>query len=102
MTKLGCSVDSCGYNQDNLCCRRDIVVGGCQATNKYDTMCESYKDCNHCMNSSKEPNTSLNINCDAVKCIHNDNHCCNAEHITISGSSANNSTQTLCSSFLAK
>lgn len=102
MTNLGCNAESCGYNRDNLCCRDNIVVGGCSAENKYDTMCTSYKECSSCSNSTGIPNNSLDVDCDAVNCKFNEEHRCSADHITISGSAASNSTQTLCSSFLAK
>ena len=102
MTNLGCNVDTCGYNKEHMCGRNNLVVGGCKAENKYDTCCTSFKELNSCSNACKSANSSLNVNCDAVNCIHNADHKCSADQITISGASASNSTQTICSSFSAK
>ncbi len=102
MTTLGCTVDTCGYNKDCCCCRSNIVVGGDSATCKDDTCCTSFKEEHACKNSTSSPNASLNVNCDATQCIYNDNRKCGAPHIDIAGATASTSTQTLCSTFVAK
>jgi len=46
------------------------------------------------------PEQRLEVACDAVKCIYNDNHVCSAEHIGIAGNGAKHAKDTECASFV--
>ena len=37
MTKLECSVDNCMYNEDQCCCKGDILITGKDAKNTSET-----------------------------------------------------------------
>lgn len=103
MTALDCSVTTCGYNDDRCCCRTEIDVKGIKANQNDDTCCGSFrKESSEFQNSTRTPNTNLSISCEAHNCVFNDSCVCNADHIDISGQSANNEDQTLCSSFTCK
>jgi hypothetical protein len=100
MTALDCSVSTCGYNSDRCCCRSQIDVKGTKADHNDDTCCGSFrKESDEFQNSVRTPNENLSISCEAANCIYNDAKICNAEHIDISGTSANSEDQTLFSSF---
>ena len=103
MTALDCCVTTCGYNDDNCCCRSEIDVKGTKADVRDDTCCGSFKE-GDCLssNSISSPNTSLVVSCEATNCVYNDSCRCSAEHIDIAGSGAGNATQTVCSSFTCK
>ena len=59
MLKLTCSVDHCVNNEDNCCCRPDILVKGDKALENEETFCSSYtRRSNRSINSKmyKHPN----------------------------------------------
>lgn len=100
MTGLDCSVSTCYYNEDKCCCRSEIQVNGDSADKNDDTCCGSFKkQSSETTNSSKTPNPELSVGCDALNCVYNEDKICNADHIDISGHSADKSEQTLCSTF---
>jgi hypothetical protein len=103
MTELKCVVESCGYNKDCLCSKGDILVGGERACSIDDTCCESFakkKDGFDAFTSSlSHPSKSISIDCEASKCIHNDNFKCSAEHVDIRGCGACDCRETACATF---
>lgn len=101
MTKLECSVNNCIYNEEPYCCKGDIMVGGKEAKNTSETRCESFKertrDCG--CNSVGHKSENIDIDCEAVKCIYNENCKCSANRIGIVGGNAKESKDTQCASF---
>lgn len=104
MTKLGCSVTSCAYNQSQCCCLPKIQVHGTHAENSHETCCHSYctKSDAAAQNSAFQftvPDTSLEVACTARNCQYNENNRCHAEQIDISGKGASCKTDTECTTF---
>lgn len=101
MTKLDCTVTNCLHNSDNRCCKQAIIVDGQGATTKDGTCCGSFDENKGGMfkNVFKTPENRLEIDCEAVQCIYNENRHCAAERIGIAGDGANKAEQTLCSTF---
>lgn len=104
MTKLECSVKNCVHNADNCCCKAAIAVDGSKAKSAEQTCCASFDENKggRFTNLFKTPETRLDIACDAVKCIYNEEHRCSAERIDISGDGACDCAETRCSTFKAK
>ena len=104
MTRLDCNVTTCLHNADNCCCKNAIIVEGQDANKRCDTCCGSYdenKDGSF-RNMFKTPENRLEVVCEAVNCIYNEDRRCSAEHIDISGKNASASRETECASFKAK
>lgn len=102
MTKLACSVDTCAYNDERMCCLKSIKVDGSKADTERDTCCSSFsRERQGCCNSSMEPNPEMRVACDAVNCVYNEEHVCSAGRINIAGSGANRMEETECASFQA-
>jgi hypothetical protein len=104
MTKLECSVKNCLHNADNCCCKAAIAVDGNKAKTAEQTCCASFDENKggKFTNLFKTPETRLEIACDAVKCVYNEEHRCSAERIDISGDGACECTETRCSTFKAR
>lgn len=103
MADLKCGVENCTYNCDCLCSKGDIMVGGKHAYNSNDTCCESFserREGHDSFTSSLEhPGRIISIDCEAVKCIHNSNYKCVADHVDIKGCGACNCKETNCATF---
>lgn len=106
MAELKCGVDSCTYNEEHLCSKGDIMVGGKHACNCEDTCCESFaakREGKESYTSSlSHPSNVISIDCEAVKCMYNQNYKCVAEHVDIRGGHANDSRETACATFTEK
>ena len=105
MTRLDCSVTSCSYNENRMCKRDNITVGGHAAIKPSETACESFspRGTNTMTNlDGKGPSPETNIACNAVTCRYNDNKKCTAEHIQIAGIKAMASGETECGTFQCK
>lgn len=104
MTRLDCSVTSCTHNAENCCCKGTIVVDGEHAADVCDTCCGSFDkrsdDSYH--NRFETPDTEVKVECEAVKCVYNENRYCTAEHIGIAGDGASLPSQTECATFRAR
>lgn len=101
MTKLDCSVDTCVHNERNMCCKSEILVQGREAVTKEETCCGSYdkRGCG-CKNEIKDPNGEAKITCEARNCYYNAEGKCEAGHIGVAGSRAEDKSQTECSTFI--
>lgn len=101
MTKLECSVTNCLHNSDHRCCKQAIIVDGHEAREKDGTCCGSFDENREgsFKNVFKTPENRLEIDCEAVQCVYNENRHCAAEHIDIGGDGASKAEQTLCSTF---
>lgn len=103
MTKLKCDACSCDYNKDYYCCLNGIDVGGRNASEKEHTCCESFEHSDGAMtNSVQEPVPHMEIGCDAVNCVHNDDCKCKAGEICICGDHACHCQETACDTFECK
>ena len=55
MADLKCAVENCTYNEQHLCCKGDIMVGGQHACSCDGTCCESFRQQKEGMDSFKRP-----------------------------------------------
>ena len=104
MAELKCAVENCAYNEQRLCSKGDIMVGGKEACQSEETCCESFRDAkNDRFESALEhPCRTISIDCEAVKCVYNSNYKCIAEHVDIMGAGADESKETSCATFKEK
>ncbi len=106
MAELKCGVTNCNYNEDKLCCKGDIMVGGKHACRTEETCCESFAPKGEMhdrySNSTEHPSRIISIDCEAVKCMYNSNYKCVAEHVDIKGCGACSCGETACSTFKEK
>jgi hypothetical protein len=103
MADLKCGVENCAYNRNCLCSKGDIMVGGKHACDCDGTCCESFSERREGQDSFtsslEHPSRTISIDCEAVKCIHNSNYKCVADHVDIAGCSACNCRETSCATF---
>lgn len=101
MTRLDCTVSTCVHNSEKCCCKREILVEGMGANACQDTCCGSFEENRGGLfkNLFKMPESKLEVDCDVMSCLYNDDHLCRAEKITITGDGARAVGQTECSSF---
>ncbi len=106
MAELKCGAESCTYNKEHLCSKGDIMVGGKHACNCEDTCCESFmvkrEGEDSYTSSLSHPSSIISIDCEAVKCVYNQNYKCSAEHVDIRGAHACGSKETACATFKEK
>ncbi len=106
MADLNCTVENCTYNEHYLCAKGDIMVGGRHACNCGDTCCESFsrrREGHDAYTSSlSHASSTISIDCEAVKCIYNQNYKCRADHVDIEGCGACESRGTICATFAEK
>lgn len=103
MAELKCAAEKCTYNKDRLCCKGDIMVGGSSARKEDDTCCESFalkrEGMDAFSNAMSRPGKMISIDCEAVKCVYNNNYKCIAEHVDIKGNGACDCKETACATF---
>ena len=103
MADLKCTVDNCVYNSQHLCSKGDIMVGGKHACKVEETCCESFdqrrEGHDSFKNSTCHPTKTISIDCEAVKCMYNDNDKCKAKKVDILGNGAMNREGTLCGTY---
>lgn len=104
MTRLDCNVTNCLHNADSCCCKQAIVVDGYDAKETHETCCGSFDENKEgsFRNLFKTPENKLEVDCEAAKCVYNEDRHCSADHIGIAGDGASESGQTECSSFKAR
>lgn len=105
MAELKCGAKECTYNKDCLCAKGDIMVGGKHADKSADTCCESFlvkRENDSYTSSISHPSKMISIDCEAVKCIYNQNYKCVASHVDIRGDRASKSEETICATFKEK
>ena len=105
MTKLECMVVNCAYNNNKMCKRENITVGGHEAHKASETACKSFSPkgtntLNSVSNSTAEKAT--NVACDAVTCKYNQGKKCTADQIAIAGVHAVTNGETECGTFTCK
>ena len=101
MPSLVCSVQNCVYNNAMYCSKGDIMVGGAEAEKCQDTCCESFREkgSGAFTGSLSHPSPTINIDCEAVKCVYNEDYKCRAEHVDIRGCGACDCKETACATF---
>lgn len=106
MADLKCTVDNCVYNEEHLCSKGDIMVGGRNACSCQETCCESFMEQREgrdsFRNSTAHPARCISIDCEAAKCVYNSNYKCAADHVDIEGCGACDCKQTACATFSEK
>ena len=106
MADLKCMVENCCYNEEHLCCKGDIMVGGQHACSCEGTCCESFTQRREGRDSFKSsvvhPSKTISIDCEAIKCVYNSNYKCHADHVDIRGCGACDCAGTECSTFKEK
>ena len=106
MAELKCGVENCTYNKECLCSKGDIMVGGRHADRCDDTCCESFaskrEGYDSYTSSLEHASPTISIDCEAVKCIYNQNYKCLAKHVDIRGDGACDCRQTACATFTEK
>lgn len=101
MTQLKCSAQTCIYNKDHYCSKGDIMVEGKDAKEPSGTCCGSFRERTreNASNTVGHPSRTIDVDCEAVKCIFNDDCKCTADEIGIMGSHACDCQDTECGSF---
>ena len=103
MADLKCAVENCYYNDQHLCSKGDIQVGGKNACTCDETCCESFSQAKEgrtsFRNSVGQPSGTIRIDCKAQKCIHNVNCECVADRVDIKGCGACDCEGTACATF---
>lgn len=106
MAELKCAVENCTYNDQHLCCKGDIMVGGKHACDCEGTCCESFaqkrEGTDSFKSSTSHPSPTISIDCEATHCIYNSNYKCSAEHVDIKGCGACDCKATECATFQQK
>ncbi len=103
MTRLRCTVTNCMYNDDRLCAKSDIMVGGQDAGKPNETCCESFRERSESMTNSVQHGTpETSVGCHAENCRFNEDCKCHADEIGIAGSNACCCAETECASFDCK
>ncbi len=104
MAELYCSVENCYYNDECYCCKGDICVGGEHAHREDQTCCESFRQKSDDVftSSLSHPSRIISIDCEAVKCVYNEDYKCQAEHVDIRGCGASDCKETACGTFKEK
>lgn len=104
MAQLNCTVENCAYNEEKYCCKGDIMVGGKHAEKETDTCCESFMEqkTDRFTSALEHPSKIISIDCEAVKCVYNNNYKCVAEHVDIKGCGASDCRETSCATFKEK
>ena len=101
MADLKCAVENCYYNDQHLCSKGDILVGGKNACTCDETCCENFEQQKEgsTRNADGYPDRMTQIDCEAVKCRYNTNYKCQAEHVDMRGSRAGDRRETACATF---
>lgn len=106
MSILTCGAESCIHNQNRLCCKGEICVGGNHAKCRDDTCCENYvlqrggmaaKD--SFSSSIDHPSEYVSIDCEAASCVYNEHYKCVADRVDISGQGGTEEKDTCCMTF---
>lgn len=104
MPVLDCSVKTCYNNKNSQCCLNGIKVEGSHADTSSSTLCASFEkraedSFSNSYKTERDPQTVLDIDCKAHKCVFNESSKCHAAHIGIAGNGAKVDEQTECASF---
>lgn len=99
MPKLNCCVTNCAYNEETCCCLGKIHIEGGEAAVPSETCCNTFIEKGDLSNSIQQPKGQVEIDCLAIRCIHNKACKCNADYISVVGQDATTSDGTQCNAF---
>lgn len=101
MPKLRCSATTCGYNQEECCCRDEIYVAGHDASTANETCCNNFYEAEGNARDvvSQRPDEIIEIACEAQHCMYNQNCKCHADYVDVNGYGVSNAEDTACASF---
>ncbi|MEG1483378.1 DUF1540 domain-containing protein [Clostridium sp.] len=99
MTGVMCSVSNCAFNKENQCCNSSICIGGKSAAQSSKTYCSNFQEFNGLLSLNENGKSSIDIECEAEKCIHNKSGECHAKNIIINSDNINEYNDTMCGSF---
>ncbi len=108
MTDLHCTVCECVNNDQEYCCRPDILVSGKSACGSEQTSCADFQNRSESGNQAQNscgcsiPNSSLHVRCEAENCTYNTQGECVANAIKVcgcNGSNASSKSETQCHTF---
>lgn len=101
MPELRCTVQTCLHNKQNYCDLSAIEVKGASATTIDGTYCGSFveRKGNTTSNVTGAASPLSNIDCKATQCMYNKECKCHAGKISVEGSSACKSDETVCATF---
>ena len=103
MPALKCSAITCIYNKEELCSKGDIKVTGDSAQTPDQTSCGSFQERKgDSMTASCASGCGcemIQVDCEASKCMYNDDRKCSASQIGIAAPNASSSQQTMCGTF---
>ena len=104
MAELKCAVQNCSYNANERCSKGDIMVGGKHASCSAETCCESFteKKGDSFKSAVEHPSEYISIDCEAAKCMYNENYKCTASRVDIRGCGACDCKETACATFYGK
>lgn len=103
MPALTCAATTCIYNKNRLCSKGDIKVTGEHATYPDATSCGSFVERgNGASNAVSDTGCgcdTIDVRCEACKCVFNKNAKCSAGSIEIEGRNASEARETECGTF---
>ncbi len=104
MPALKCTAVKCVYNKEQLCSKGDIQVQGDHAQSMDETACGSFRERSdsNFANDTGCGCSTIEVGCTACTCKFNEDKCCHAGAIDITGASACTSKETCCSTFQCK
>lgn len=106
MPALKCSAITCVYNKEELCSKGDIQITGDMAKTPDQTSCGSFQERKGASMTDSCASgcgcDTIQVDCEACKCMYNDDRKCSASQIGIAGPNATNSQQTMCGTFRCK
>lgn len=107
MNKVECKVQSCAYNNQDLCSLDKIHVDGPAAKEKTQTCCSSFAEKNNSTTNSvsaQNATEDTGIHCKAENCSYNRNCKCDADHVCVDSSANAVSTMsgTNCATFVGR
>lgn len=104
MPELRCTVQTCVHNKQNYCDLDAIEVKGSSAAHIDETCCGSFveRKGDSYSDVTGEATPLSNIDCKAKQCMYNENCKCHAGKISVEGSNASRSDETVCATFECK
>ena len=109
MSQIKCNAQNCGYNENNMCHKKNIKVEGLFSRSKLGTFCQSFRNPidealfkEEMADEMNDEEHKTKIGCSANYCIYNKDNYCKAEKITVGQKNAKYRSETQCDSFELK
>lgn len=107
MPCIHCDAVKCVFNTHGGCSRSYVEILAEQNGRKIEraTCCESFSDkisaLSECSSANGSPCSHTDIECDAEKCVYNDERCCAAGNIRIGKAFSDSAGKTMCETYRA-